>query len=197
MRIMLSCYWGNASTPGSLYYLREIVCRRRVDQKGKVFSIADEFIRHCFQAHLLANICIQLQITYPSDPIPHTNTSEWLLSTAERLLQGSIMPVESVDPIYSLHRSFLYIGFLYHDLREAIRYEERSHIIRQWRMWLSIFLGTKCHNYAMEAVNLLANLKADFPYHIAHIATYNRTVNTDGRPGHGKPLDQMVEHYNL
>ena len=107
------------------------------------------------------------------------------------------MPVESVDPIYSLHRSFLYIGFLYHDLREAIQYEEGIHIIRQWRMWLPIFLGTKCHNYAMEAVNLLANLKADFPYHIAHIATYNRTVNTDGRPGHGKPLDQMVEHYNL
>ena len=197
LRIVLSCYWGNASTPGSLYNLREIVCRHRVDQKGKVFSIADEFVHHCFHAHLLANICSQLQITSPSDPIPHTNTSDWLLSTAERLLQGSIMPMESTDPLYSMHRSFLYTSFLYCDLRDAIRYEEGSHIIRHWRMWLPIFLGTKCHNYAKEAVNLLANLKADFPYHIAYIVTNNRTVNTEGRSGHGKPIDQMVEHYNL
>ena len=58
-------------------------------------------------------------------------------------------------------------------------------------------MGTKCHNYATEALNLVANLKADFPKHIAYIATHNRTVNISGKPGHGKPIDQMVEHYNL
>ena len=197
VRIVLSCYWGNASTPGSLYNLREIVRRHRVDQKGKVFSIADEFVKHCFHAHLLANICSQLKITSPSDPINHENSEVWLHSTAERVLEGSIMPAESTDPLYSMHRSLLYTCFLYRDLREAVRYEEGSQIIRQWKLWLPIFLGTKCHNYATEAVNLLANLQADFPQHIAYIATHNRTINTDGRPGHGKPLDQMVEHYNL
>ena len=197
VRIILSCYWGNASTPGSLYHLREIVRRHQVDQKGKVFSIADEFVQHCFHAHLLANVCQQFQISSQSDPIRHENTQEWLQSIAELILQGSIMPVESTNPHYSMHRSFLYTAFLYHDLREAVRYEEGSHVIRQWRMWLPIFLGTKCHNYATEAVNLLANLKADFPKHIAYITIHNRTVNINGSPGHGKPIDQMVEHYNL
>ena len=197
VRIILSCYWGNASTPGSLYHLCEIVRRHKVDQKGKVFSIADEFIHNCFHAHLLANICQQLHITSPSDSIPHENTQEWLSSTAQLILQGSLMPATSMDPIYSMHRSLLYTSFLYHDLREAVRYEEGSHVIRQWRLWLPIFLGTKCHNYATEAVNLISNIKADFPKHIAHIATHNRTVNTSGKPGHGKPIDQMVEHYNL
>ena len=107
------------------------------------------------------------------------------------------MPTESEDPIYSMHRSFLYTGFLYQDRREAVRYEEGSHIITQWKLWLPLFLGTKCYNYATEAVHLLANLKADYPQHIAYIITHNRTVNIDGRPGHGKPIDQMVEHYNL
>ena len=55
VRIILSWYWGNASTPGSLYHLREIVRHHKVDQKGKVFSIADEFIHNCFHSHLLAN----------------------------------------------------------------------------------------------------------------------------------------------
>ena len=107
------------------------------------------------------------------------------------------MPTESKDPNYSMHRSFLYTTFLYLDLRQAVRYEEGSHVIRQWRLWLPIFIGTKCHNYATEAVHLLANIKADFPKHIAYIATHNRTVNLSRRPGHGKPIDQMVEHYNL
>ena len=199
VRIVLSSYWGNASTPGSLYRLCEIVHRNQVDQKGKVFSVADEFIQHCFHAHLLANICRQLQISCPSEHIPHENTCKWLCSTAEHILQlhGSIMPAESIDPHYSMHRSFLYTAFLYLDPRHAVRYEEGSHVIRQWRLWLPIFIGTKCHNYATAAVHLLANIKADFLNHVAYITTHNRTVNLSGRPCHGKPIDQMVEHYNL
>ena len=130
---------GNALTPCSLYHLCEIVRCHQVDQKGKVFSIADEFVHHCFRAHLLANVCQQFQISSPSVPIRHENTQECLQSTAELILQGSIMPVESTNPHYSMHRSFLYTALLYHDLREAVRYEEGSHVIRQWRMWLPIF----------------------------------------------------------
>ena len=43
---------------------------------------------------------------------------------------------------------------------------------------------------------MLSNIHANFPRHIAYIATHNRFVNTAGKDGHGKPLD-MVEHYNL
>ena len=190
LRTILSSYWGNASTPGSLYHLREIVRRHKVDHKGKIFGTADEFIMHCFRAHLIANICCQLQINSPSEPIPHESNQEWLQSTAESILQGSLMPNESPYPIYAMHRAFLYTAFL---LREAVRYEERSHIVRHWKLWLPIFLGTMFHNYA---INLIANLQADFPKHnnIAHIATHNRTVNMM------EDLvmeSQMVEHYNL
>lgn len=166
--------------------------RNQVDQKGKVFSVGDEFVENCFYAHLLANICQQLQISSPSDPIPHEASREWLVAIAEKLLQGSIMASQSKDPHYSMHRLFLFTAFLYHDLREAVRHEEGSHIIRQWKLWLPIFMGTKCHNYATEAVNLVANLKADFPKQIAYIATHNRTLNISGKPGHGKPIDQRA-----
>ena len=29
------------------------------------------------------------------------------------------------------------------------------------------------------------------------IAVHNRTVNLEGKPGQGKPIDQMTEHYIL
>ena len=55
-----------------------------------------------------------------------------------------------------------------------------------------LFVGMNCKNYATEALNLLSNLATNFPRHIAYIATHKRTVNTQGKYGHGKPIDQML-----
>ena len=64
-------------------------------------------------------------------------------------------------------------------------------------MWIPQFLGVGFNNYAVEAANFTANLSADFPKHLSYIATNNRTVNMQGKPGHGKPIDQFIEHYFL
>ena len=106
------------------------------------------------------------------------------------------MPTDATNPTNSLHKTFLYCGFMYIDLRKAIRDNEGEDIIRHWQHWLILFLGTNRKNYATEALNLLCNLTATFPRHITYIVTHNHTVNT-GKPHHSKPLDQMLEHYNL
>ena len=108
-------------------------------------------------------------------------------------MEKVLLPPET--PMYQ--QSFMYVSFLYLDLRQSIRLEEGENIVRQWRLWLPYFLGTDRKNYACEAANLMCNLKASFPKHIAFLVTHNRTVNMDGQPGHGKPLDLMQEHYNL
>ena len=89
------------------------------------------------------------------------------------------------------------MAFLYLDLRNAIRWENGPHIIRHWRIWIPHFIGTGCKNYAVEAVTLHANIEVNFPRHISYIARHNRTVNVSGKPGQGKPIDQLMEHYNL
>ena len=61
---------------------------------------------------------------------------------------------------------------------------------------VTILLGTDRKNYTCEAANLMYNLKVSFPKHIAFLITHNRTVNMNGRPGHGKLFDLMQEHYN-
>ena len=92
---------------------------------------------------------------------------------------------------------FLHIAYLYVDLREAIRWENGPQIVRHWKWWLPRFLATGHTNYASETVHLIANLQANFPKHIAYLATHNRTVNISGKPRRGKPVDQLIEHYNL
>ena len=60
-----------------------------------------------------------------------------------------------------------------------------------------MFLGSGRRNYSTEAANLLPNLKADWSPCMDYIQTYDRTVNMTGESGGSKPIDQMLEYYNL
>ena len=148
-----------------------------------MFSVADEFLVHVFKAHLSVSVCTLLKLQSTSDAISHEATERWLRKTAETLLADTITPVQASDPVYTFHRSLLHLGFLYYDLRDAIRWEDGPQIIQHWVLWLPRFLAAGKKNYAYEAVNLIANLKADFPKHIAYLAIHNRTVNIEGKAG--------------
>ena len=195
--MIFTIFWGTPSETGSLCNARELICRKLVTKAVKVFNVGDEFLLHTFKAHLIASICSFLGITSPSEYIEHTPNQEWLEEKAKLLVQCTIHPTHSKDPAYARHRAFLHLGFLYVDLRRVIRWEDGLSITRHWKLWLPRFIGCGYKNYATEAVNMIAHLEADFPRHIAYIATHNRTVNTTGKPGRGKPLDQLMEHYVL
>ena len=195
--MILLAFWGKVNEPGSLCNLRSRINRHLVDKLGKTFSITDEFICHAFEAHLLAAICEELNIESPDDDFSTEDGPEWLDTLAKSIVRQRMMPCETNDLMLAMHRCFLYCAFMYVDLRQAIRDEDGGQIVRYWKHWLVLFLGTNRKNYAKEALTFLTNLTSTFPAHIAYIAVNNRTVNTTGRPHHGKPIDQMLEHYNL
>lgn len=197
LRVVFLLFWGKPAQPGSLCNLREVVRRVQVNKAVKVFNVGDEFLMHAFQAHLIAGILTVLQIENTSDPIHHPESAEWLKLKAQEVVTLLLFPQKSDDPVHQLHLSFLHHAFLYMDLREAVRWENGSEILRHWKWWLTRFLGTGRKNYASEAVYHICNLTADFPKHMAFLATHNRTVNMSGKPGQGKPVDQLIEHYNL
>ena len=193
--MLVETFWGSTTTPGSICSLREYIHRVQVDKQAKSFSVADEFILHTFQSHLLAHLFTHFGITSENETIPHETSLKWFKDTANELIDKTLVLTESNDKVFEFSRSFMHAAFLYHDLREAIRHEDGEHIIVHWKLWLPYFLGTGRKNYSAEAANLICN--ANFPKHMAYIATHNRSVNTKGKHGHGKPVHQMVEHYNL
>lgn len=195
--MLLEAFWGDVKAVGSLSNLRQFINRLGVDQKGKVFHAGDEFLVHCFHAHLTAAICQKFGIESVDDHIPHESTCEWLQQSAASIMSTTLVPIQSSDVAYAFHRWFMRGCFLYIDLREAIRFEDGEQVIRLWKHWLVYFLGSKRKNYSTEAINLLCNLKCDYPPHIAYIVTHNRSVNMTGKEGCAKPLDQLIEHYNL
>ena len=190
-------FWGDPTIPGSLCQLREYIRRVQVDKGVKYFNVGDEFLLHAFKGHLLAAICNSLSVEATDSIIEHTKDAQWLRNKAEMLVECLLFPSNSIDPVLLRQSRFLHTAFLYIDLRNAIRWEDGLHIIRHWKWWLPRFIGTGKKNYAKEAALVVCHLCADFPKRIAYIATHNRTVNTLGKPGHGKPIDQLMEHYNL
>ena len=197
LKVIFLIFWEPHGNHGSLSSMRDKINRRQVDKGVKVFNVGDEFLVHTFKAHLAARICTHLNLSSTLDNIPHEKSSQWLRTLAETLLKETLMPTASSDPVYSMHRSFLHTAFLYVDLRNSLRYEDGPHIIRLWKLWLPRFIGTGRKNYAAECVHMIAKLCADLPRHLSYIATHNRTVNMEGKLGRGKPLDQLIEHYNL
>ena len=195
--MLLTMFWGSPTQVGSLCNIRELIRRVQVGKTGKVFNVCDEFLLNAYKSHLIAAIYTELHIETSDALIQHEQALQWLETTAESVVVHALFPTRLSDPIYGLHRSFLHTAFLYSDLRQAIRFEEGEQIIRHWKWWFPRFLGTGCKNYSTEAANLIVNLTARFPKHISYIAMHNRTVNMHGVPGHGKPLDQVLEHYNL
>ena len=194
LKVIMEIYWGKASQHGSLCNLKEVINQKQVEKKAKNFCTCDEFILHVFKCHMIAAICDIMKLEGPNSNIPHQPTLQWLEDTAKFIVQSTIMPKSSQDKLYACHRSFLHTAFLYIDLRNAIRFEDGPHIIRRWLIY---FLACDKSNCASEAANLICKLKADLPKHLAYVAIHNRTVNTTGRLGQGKPIDQLNKHYNL
>ena len=117
---------------------------------------------------------------------------EWLQEEAKMLIEKRLQPTESDDPTYHFHRVFLHTAF-------CMSISDRQSGGRMGLM-LSGIGNCGCHDfweldkkkYSVETVQLLANIYGDFPRHISYISVHNRTVNMEG-----KPIDLMMEHYNL
>ena len=111
LKVLYMILWGTPVQPGSLCNLWELLNRKQVDKAMNVFSTGDEFLLYYFKAYLKARICTLFQVS-ADDKIVHECSSQWLHDTAIKLLH-TVMPAKSDNLVYSLHRRFLHMGFLY------------------------------------------------------------------------------------
>ena len=76
-KVILHSFWGGPRIAGSISNLRQLVERFGVDEKGKIFSVGDEFVVHVFHSHLAASICDQLKIESLDSSIDSENSKQW------------------------------------------------------------------------------------------------------------------------
>ena len=88
------------------------------------------------------------------------------------------------------------MGLLSRNFRDFSREGDGPRTIRCWKFLLLHFKADGRVKYAIEAFNLLSQVKGILPPLQAHQLVWNRVCNTRGGQGCNIPLDLHVEHLN-
>lgn len=100
------------------------------------------------------------------------------------------------DHVQAYAREVLSLGLLFLEFTDAIREGDGLRILRCWKYFLPLFKASKRTNYSIEAFTMLMQHEVLFSPRMQHQLLWNRTVNTQGRPGKNIPCDLHMEHIN-
>lgn len=133
--------------------LHHVISHGLVDQVGKSFNIADEFMIHVFKAHVIA--C----------------SHEWLKLTAKEIVEN--------HTTISFTQCTIYIIPPAHKV--CVQDSIRTHYQTMETLG-HIFLARNRRNYANKALNLLANINATLPNNVKlHTSSHTITRLTNKR----------------
>lgn len=90
----------------------------------------------------------------------------------------------------------LTLGLLLMEFNDGVREGDGNRIIRIWRYLLLLFKANGHVNYSIEALTLLLQLQYLLSPRMAAQLKWNRTVNTQSRPGKNISSDLHMEHLN-
>lgn len=138
---------------------------------------------------------------YATPSIPLARRARHLPSTLTHVLDRSDQASVAiqrigVDGVYNYASAVLNDGLLLLEFHDAVREGDGPRILRCWKVMLLYFHSARHHNYAIEAIRLLAMVNAMATERVAAQITWSRVVNTRGSAGHNIPVDLMNEHLN-
>ena len=187
LHVVFTMFWGAPNQTGSLCHLREIARRTLVDKGVKVFNVGNEFLLHTFYAHFTASILTLLG----------TLAAQRIMFNKHLQRSGYSPNQKNSKQVYCMRSGFwssYIVCSCIVDLREAIIWENGPVIVQSW---IQLFVATGWKNHACKAVYQISNLTASFPKHVLCCHQQPHCQHTSGKPGKGKPMDQLIEHYNL
>lgn len=103
---------------------------------------------------------------------------------------------ESQDGVYRYAVQVLSLGLLHAEFVDAIREGDGLRVIQCWKYLLPLFKSSNRRNYALEALNLLAQLYIYLPPRQAQQLVWSRFINTHGWKGANVTADLHMEHLN-
>ncbi len=105
-------------------------------------------------------------------------------------------PSKSVDGVREYARDVLSLTLLEHEFHDATKEGDGERVLRVWKILLLLFKASGNHNYAIEAITLMAQYHAILPPRLAQQLIWGRFINTHNKPGCNIPCDLHLEHRN-
>ena len=100
------------------------------------------------------------------------------------------------DGVYNYSKELLTLCMFHAEYVDAIREGDGYRILRLWKFLLILFKTTQRKNYAIEALNFLAQYNILTTPRQREQLLWSRFVNTLGRPGTNIAADLHMEHLN-
>jgi len=131
-----------------------------------------------------------LQIQLPKPKPPQTRRSRQQHCCRQQTARQQPTPV---DGIYVYGKEVLTLGLLWFGFNDAIKEGDGDKVFVYWKFLLLVFKHEGCHNYSVEAINLLYQARTLPPRIVAQLK-WERFTNTHGRPGCNIPGDLHLKH---
>lgn len=124
------------------------------------------------------------------DPVPTPSTTECLSSTSPTH--------KNSDDVFSYNTALLAEGLFFMNFLDSISQGDGDRILRQYKYLMLHCKADGSHStkYALECLFQLLLINGGLSKSEAEVFTWNRSVNTRGRPGANIPFDLEVEHSN-
>ena len=100
------------------------------------------------------------------------------------------------DQVFMYASKVMSLGLFYMEYSDAIHEGDGFRVLTCWRYLLLLFKANQRKNYAIEALNLLAQYHYFFSQRQAEQLLWSRFVNVHGLPGKNIPSDLFMEHLN-
>lgn len=210
---------------GTLFNLRNQLNRRNVSKKCKKdLNAHEDFFELVVEGHVVAAVMEYLKMDsisdLPSKQVIPDSDEMWmeddikresvLMNVARSVASqhinlsmrdiktpaAPILSTESYDGILAYSREVISLGLILGEFKDAIKEGDGNRCLRVWKYFLLFFKVSNQTNYAMEALNLLAQYHIVLPPRLAEGLKWSRFVNTRGLPGHNISCDLHMEHMN-
>lgn len=151
---------------------------------------------------------IALRHLNPSGEVPRSTAEQlrFIKGLAERVVDKFVMYRDQEcqlvstdgiqDGIYKYACMLLRMGLLAQNFQDASHEGDRERAIRYWRFLLLHFKEAGHTKYALEALNLLAEVDTILTPKEAHQLKWNRSCSIHGGQGTNVHLDLHMEHLN-
>lgn len=197
----------SGSAGGTLYQLRNLINRRNVvKDPSKDFKACEDFFLLAVKAHILCAAMQEFGMEELDSSIPDTlckdkKTSIEAVATkiVDKFTDISFPPSKdkkTVDSVQEYAKEVMTMGCYYLEFQDAIREGDGKRVLMFWKFFLPLCRSTRHHNYANEALNMIAQYNYLLPPCLAEQLLQSRFVNTRGLPGHNIAADLHLEHLN-
>lgn len=191
----------HSKNPSSLAYFRNLLDRKKINERKPDFFPLEEFLIHNFQGRVVAAIEAELKnesrLSFEQLLLNSTPESLNLIiaHVADRLFRPSLSGI--ADNEYYNHLHFMRLTLAYQTLKYAIKHADLDLLRRAIAKSCFYFNGSKQHNYAYETLYLfnLTCTDASSP-ELQQAILANSLINWKGQKDTWFETDRGVEFLN-